>query len=84
MNFDKIENFYESTFNDFLKEIYKKSNKELSLSQQDEWNEYFNEKKTLVLKLEKDIDLAENLVNEIVFEIYALTPDEINFIEKNI
>lgn len=81
---NKIEKFYENTFNDFLQEIYKKSDKKLSLSQQDEWNEYFNEKKSLVLQLESDIEQADSLVNEIVFEMYELNPNEINFIEKSL
>jgi methylase of polypeptide subunit release factors len=80
----KIEKFFELSFNDFLKEVYKKSKTRLSLKDQDEWNEYFNGKKSNILQLESEMEQCENHVDEIVFKMYELTSSEIQFIEKTL
>jgi len=81
---EKIENFEELEFNEFLKSIHKKSDLKLSLKEQDEWQEYFDEKKEGIIKLEDQINKWNDEIDEIVYEMYEINDDEKSTIEANI
>lgn len=77
----KLENWYELTFNDFVKELKKKKIK-LSLSEEAEWEDYFKleqqkaqETKVQITKIDKEIDTM-------VYELYDLTDEEIAMVEN--
>jgi len=76
-----INDFYNLQFSDFNNEFIK--NKiNLSLKQQDELEEYFNENKdNLNLEIEK-VKSFEKQIDNLVYEIYGLTKEEIEIIEK--
>ena len=65
----KLEKFYELEFSDFVKELKKKKVK-FSLVEQDEWEEYFDSYKSVILELKNEIDKCDNEIDEMVFDLY--------------
>ena len=55
----------------------------LSLSQEAEWEEYFVQKCRKALELKAKIDTTDKKINQMVFELYGLTEDEINIVENS-
>jgi type I restriction-modification system DNA methylase subunit len=86
-NFDGIkintalEHFDESDFKQFVAEL-KKQKIILSLKQQDEWEEYFNEYKSECNQLSARISETDNAIDKMVYELYGLTEEEIGIVEK--
>jgi len=79
----KMNYFYENDFPDFLKEL-KKQKINLSLIQQDEWDNYFNQYKNEILNLQDEITKNEKIINQIVYDLYCLSKEEIDLIEKTL
>ncbi len=71
----KLEAFYDLEFSDFVKEL-KKKKVELSLKDQDEWEEYFDSYKKEILELKSEIDNCDKEIDEMVFELYGLSKEE--------
>ena len=79
-------------FNGFLTELEKsrkKSAKEneidytkLSLSEESEWMEYFNSQKEVIENLKKIIDKTDFEIDQLVYELYGLSKNEIDIIEN--
>jgi len=80
----KLEKFYEMEFYKFLKEIYKKTEKRVSLKNQDEWEEYFEDKKKLILGLKDENNLTNQKIDSLVYQMYELNDDEIKIIENSL
>ncbi len=89
----KIENWHELEFGVLLKELEKlrkKSAKEnateykkLSLSEEAEWMQYFNEQKEKAEVLKTEIDKTDKEIDQMVYELYGLTNEEIEIVENN-
>ena len=80
----KLDKFYESEFNDFIKEVEKQAKKKISLKEQDEWEDYFNNYKKELLKLKDEIDKTDNEINQMVYKLYGLTDEEIGVVEESL
>ncbi|MHB0755681.1 Eco57I restriction-modification methylase domain-containing protein [Polaribacter sp. M15] len=88
----KLQNWHELSFGEFLKELEKarkKSAKEnkteyskLSLSEEAEWMQYFNDQKQKATKLKAEIDKTDKEIDQMVYELYGLTADEIKIVEE--
>lgn len=78
----KIESFYELSFKEFLKELGKQKIK-LSLSQQDEWEEYFEDYKNSILEIKQKISQTDKEIDLMIYKLYELTEEEIKIIEEN-
>lgn len=72
--FDQLE------FADFLKEL-KKQKITLKLSQQDEWEEYFNDYRTECRKLSEQIEETDREIDLRVYKLYGLTYDEVLIVD---
>ena len=72
--FDQLE------FADFLKEL-KKQKITLKLSQQDEWEEYFNDYRTECRKHSERIEKTDRGINLRVYKLYGLTYDEVLIVD---
>jgi hypothetical protein len=73
-----LERFDELDFAQFLAEL-KKQKITLSLKQQDEWEEYFNEYKTECVNLVNQINTTDKEIDGMV---YGLTEEEVRIIEN--
>ncbi|MEK7990643.1 MAG: TaqI-like C-terminal specificity domain-containing protein [Thiotrichaceae bacterium] len=79
----KITCFYEFEFKILLDEL-KKQKIELNLKQQDEWEIYFNEYKKDINQLQTDIKTTDYHIEQMVYQLYDLTEDEIKIIEQEV
>ena len=77
-----LEQFDTMEFAEFLKEL-KKQKITLSLSQQDEWEEYFNQYKTECNNLSAEIAATDNAIDFNVYKLYGLTYDEVLVVDKD-
>tara|TARA_R110002167_G_scaffold184099_1_gene384574 strand:+ start:385 stop:3537 length:3153 start_codon:yes stop_codon:yes gene_type:complete len=93
----KLENWHELPFGDFIKELNKaikatnkeraKENLELvpELSKKDEfeWMELFEENKKKAQELQTQIAVREKEIDQMVYELYGLTEEEIRIVENS-
>ena len=80
---NKLLNFYESDFKQFFDEL-KKQKIKLTLSEQDGWEEYFENKKNKILENINDLNKIESELDELIYQTYNLTESEIKIIENEI
>ena len=78
----KLQNWHELEFADFLNEL-KKSKVELNLSEESEWLKYFTEQKLTVHQHNSQIYQTDKEIDQMVYELYGLTKEEIEIVEKN-
>ena len=76
-----LENFDLYDFPKFVSEL-KKQKIKLTLVQQDEWEEYFNHYKQECSKLANAITAADSKIDELVYQLYNLTEEEIKVVEN--
>lgn len=76
-----LQNWYELEFKDFLKEL-KKAKVELTLSQEAEWMQYFNEQKQKAQTLKAEIDKTDKEIDQMVYKLYGLSEEEIKIVEN--
>ncbi|MFD0835276.1 Eco57I restriction-modification methylase domain-containing protein [Mariniflexile aquimaris] len=79
----KLKNWHELEFKDFLKEL-KKVKVQLSLSEESEWMQYFNEQKQKALELKSEINKIDSEIDQMVYKLYGLTDEEVKIIETSI
>jgi len=77
---NKLQKWYLLTYAEFIKELSKKKIK-LSLSEEAEWEDYFNEQKQKAQALKSEIDQTDRQIDRIVYELYGLTEEEIGVVE---
>ncbi|MBR3856977.1 MAG: Eco57I restriction-modification methylase domain-containing protein [Bacteroidaceae bacterium] len=70
-----LRTFDQLDFAGFMAEL-KKQKIKLSLSQQDEWEEYFNKNKEACQALAQQISETDQEIDSRVFDLYGLTPEE--------
>ena len=77
----KINKFYNYDFKTFLAEL-KKQKVSLSLKEQDEWEDYFNEYKTAINNIQAGIEKTDQEIDQMVYKLYGLTEEEIQIVEE--
>jgi hypothetical protein len=77
----KLQDWYLLSYSDFIKELAKKKIK-LSLSDEAEWEEYFNAEAKKALSLKSKIDATDKEIDQLVYKLYDLTEEEIAIVEK--
>lgn len=92
----KLQNWHELENKDFLKELQKaitisnkaRNNKglqplvKLSLSEEAEWMQYFNEQKEKAQILKAEIEKTDEEIDRMVYALYGLTEEEIKIVEN--
>lgn len=77
----KLQDWYLLTYAEFIKELAKKKIK-LSLSEEAEWEDYFNQESKKALDLKNQIDKTDKVIDKMVYELYELSEEEILIIEE--
>ena len=54
----------------------------MSLSDEAEWEEYFNTESKKALELKSQIDETDKEIDQLVYKLYDLTEEEIAIVEK--
>ena len=78
----KLENWHELTYAEFIKELAKKKIK-MSLADEAEWEEYFLAEQTKAKQLIAEIERTDREIDQMVYQLYDLTDDEIAIIEAS-
>jgi len=78
----KADAFYDFDFKSFLSEL-KKQKVTLSLADQSEWKDFFETTKSEINQLLSEIEKTDKEIDQMVYELYGLTEDEIKIIENN-
>ena len=92
-----LENWHELEFGEFIKELnkaIKKTNrerakegmeliKELTKKDEFEWMELFEENKKKAVELQQQIDETDRKIDQMVYELYGLTDEEIQIVENS-
>src|SRR5690554_556641 len=93
----KLQNWHELDFGDFIKELnkaIKSTNKErakeeleaiptLTKKDEFEWMELFEENKKKAVELQGQIDATEKEIDQMVYELYGLSEEEIRIVENS-
>ncbi|RXJ52633.1 Eco57I restriction-modification methylase domain-containing protein [Gelidibacter gilvus] len=77
----KLENWHELTYSEFIKEL-KKKKVTLSLSEEAQWEDYFLAEQEKAQQLQNQITLTDKEIDQMVYELYGLTDDEIEIVEN--
>ena len=78
----KLQNWYELSFADFLKELAK-AKLNLTLSQKAEWEDYFLAEQQKAISIKSQIDQTDKEIDQMVYELYGLTEEEIEIVENS-
>ena len=82
----KLENWYELNFTEFITELNKaiKATGKTPLTKKDEfdWIELFEENKAKAQALKSQIEITEDEIDKMVYELYGLSEEEITIIKK--
>lgn len=78
----KLQEWYLLSYRDFIKELGKKKIK-LSLSQEAEWENYFNQEQQKALALKQQIDTTDKEIDQMVYALNGLTEEEIEIMENS-
>ena len=77
-----LQSFDHMDFKAFVAEL-KKQKIKLSLTQQDEWEDYFNDYAKACHDLSEQINAIDNEIDQRVFDLYGLTPEEREIVLNN-
>jgi REP element-mobilizing transposase RayT/uncharacterized protein YlbG (UPF0298 family) len=72
----KLENWFDTPFNDFLKELVR-NNIKLTLEQKSDWEEYFTKQQKEPKSIISEIEKTDKEIDKMVYELYGLTEEEI-------
>jgi hypothetical protein len=78
----KLQDWYVLSYADFIKELAKKKVK-LSLSEEAEWEDYFETESKKAQDLKAQIDATDKAIDAMVYELYGLSEEEIGIIENS-
>jgi len=77
----KLQDWYLLSYSDFIKELAKKKVK-LTLSEEAEWEDYFEVESKKAQKLKAQIDTTDMEIDKMVYELYGLSEEEIVIVEN--
>ena len=77
---NKLQNWYQLTYKEFIAELAKKKVK-LSLSEEAEWEAYFLQECAIAQQLKAQIDKTDKDIDRMVYQLYELTEDDIRIVE---
>jgi hypothetical protein len=78
----KIDNWHYLEWIDFEKEL-KRIKRVLKGEQKEDWYERFNRLKSEIQNLKTQIDKIDKEIDQMVYELYGLTAEEIQIVENN-
>ena len=80
----KLENYYELDIEEFLQEVKKKKVDITQRKTQDLLEKEFNASLEIIGPLQREIKETDDKINQLVYELYELTEEEINIIEESL
>ena len=80
----KLNDWWTLDFDAFRAEVTKVFRVEIPVKERDAWERYLAEKATEVNALTAQIEDAERKIDQIVYRLFDLTPDEIRLLEASL
>lgn len=77
----KLQDWYNLTYSELIKELAKQQIK-LTLSEEAEWADYFDQEKRKALEIQANIATTDREIDQMVYKLYGLSEEEIELIEK--
>ena len=77
----KLQDWYNLSYADFIKELSKQKIK-LTLSEEAEWADYFDQEKSKALETQSKIESTDKEIDQMVYELYGLSEEEIGIVEN--
>jgi hypothetical protein len=68
----------------FRAEVKKAFKADIPLSERSSWEDWINRDKAEIARLTAEIEKAEAEIDTIVYDLFDLTPDEIELLEANV
>ena len=78
----KLQDWYKISYADFINELTKQKIK-LTLSEEAEWADYFDQEKGRALEIQTQITATDKEIDQMVYELYGLSEDEIGIVENS-
>lgn len=78
----KLQDWYNLSYADFIKELGNQKIK-LTLSEEAEWADYFDQEKSKAIEIQSKIAGTEKEIDQMVYELYGLSEEEIKIVEEN-
>ena len=78
----KLQDWYNLSYADFIKELSKQKIK-FTLSEEAEWADYFDNEKSKALEIQSKIASTDKEIDQMVYELYGLSEEEIGIVENN-
>ena len=78
----KLQDWYLLSYSEFIKELAKKKVK-LTLSEEAEWEDYFEVESKKAQALKAQIDKTDKEIDQMVYELYGLSEEEISIVENS-
>ncbi len=79
---NKLQDWHLLSYADFIKELAKMKIK-LTLSEEAEWEEYFNSERKKALDILAEIESTDKEIDQMVYKLYELTEEEIKIVETS-
>jgi len=83
-NIGKLNNWFDLEYSIFIKELNKLLKSKLSKSDEIEWMEVFDTKKAEAQTLKSMIDKTDAAIDQMVYQLYDLTVEEIRIVEESV
>jgi hypothetical protein len=80
----KLHDWHELDFASFMKEVTRAFRDDIPLKKRGEWEAYLGENAARVRDLSDRIVAAEREIDQIVYSLFDLTPDEIRLLEASL
>ena len=84
LSVSSLQSWDDLEFSEFIAELNKSYGSKLSKSEEIDWMDIFDNKKDELLKLKTEIEAIEKKIDQIVYEIYGLSKEEIKIVEESI
>ena len=82
---NKLKNWWQfENFKDFQKEIKAKFKTDIPLAERSDWQDWIAKEKIAINRLNAEIKTNEDKINNLVYQLFDLTADEIMLLENNI
>lgn len=78
----KLQGWHVLLYSEFIKELTKLKIK-LTLSEEAEWEKYFNAERKKTLDILAEIESTDKEIDQMVYKLYELTEEEIRIVESS-
>ncbi|MBK8641669.1 MAG: hypothetical protein IPN15_05415 [Saprospiraceae bacterium] len=80
---NKVREWYANSYSTLLNELSKRKIR-MTLSEEAEWEEYFNSERKKAIDIKSEIEKTDKEIDQMVYKLYELTEEEIKIVEESV